>query len=201
VAEQRPDLVVGFSGAPQSGIILSYALRQGPWHQYALSGLPIFVMSKTALPAAPLAAAGVVDRGESLLPPNFGLIPVAGTGTQIQPDGGIRDDDRYDPLQNIVYGPYVPLPLGKYTVTFDLEVTAATGTDVVVCEVADKDGGEILDKVKLDGAALSAATTAHQVSLTFNSTDLADRFEFRVWKQGGAHVLIKSYTLARAGEL
>ena len=196
VAEQRPDLVMGYAGGPISGIILSYALEQGPWHQYALSGLPLYVMSKEALPTELLAAAGVADRGMSLLPPNFGLIIADGAGAAAQPDGGIRDEARYDHMQNIVYGPYVPLPPGKYVITFALEVAAVKNTDIIECDVATADGQKILAK-----AAPAARTGAQEVRLRFDSTDLADRFEFRVSKQGGAQVLIKSYTLTRAEAL
>jgi hypothetical protein len=195
---KTPDVIMGFNGGMGSNELFNLALSQGPWHQYYLSGLPLYIMSKQPLPAELRSMEGVIDTGVSTFPPNFGLTLGRESQAWREPNGAIRDEGNYAHLSFVAFGPYMPLPPGRYTVTFEIEFSAAAAGDLVVCDVATDDGKMFLKQMELTGAALSSSAQPQEVSLTFNATDPADLFEFRVQKQGAVHLLIKSYSLVRA---
>ncbi len=66
VPAQTPDIIVGFKDGPESEILRTYALSRGPWHEYSLSWLPLYILSKQPLPAELFPAEGVNDIGELL---------------------------------------------------------------------------------------------------------------------------------------
>lgn len=60
---QTPDVIVGFKDGPESAAMAAYARPLGPWHQYSLSWLPLYVWSKEPLPAELFPAEGISDEG------------------------------------------------------------------------------------------------------------------------------------------
>lgn len=75
---------------------------------------------------------------------------------------------------HLIFGPYRDLPIGTYTVMFDLSVTS-TDLKSVVVDVASQKHGE-LDYIKTPLAKLST----NQPTLKFRCDDANDMFEFRV---------------------
>ena len=201
ISAPAPDILVGFMGRYTYGQMLAWAGTQGPWHEYLLPGLWIYVLSKKPLPSELILADGATDLGVAGTMPNVGLAPHPGSEARREGNGGIRDDQNYDTLQEIVDGAMSAFPPGRYTLTLEVEMTSAAAADLIVCDVTTEHDPLALAKPEWAGAAYRASANPGKISLTLNCSSPADHFKIRVAKQGGAHLLIKSYTLARVGEL
>jgi len=114
-------------------------------------------------------------------------------------DGSFTDDRPRAQPAILIYGPYLPLPAGRYTARFTLRTADAAPTDQLVLDVAIRHGAEVVGKVKLSGSQLPAGGAEKSYTVTFTSAGPEQSYEFRVWKTGKVKLTIQALTLEKSG--
>lgn len=99
----------------------------------------------------------------------------------------------------LAFGPYLPLPAGRYRATVHLVGDRAEGRIGKVDAVADV-GRAVLAEQPIDGAAFSAMTGQREVMLDFDLPRPVRDLELRVFVEEGASLALKGYEiLPRSG--
>jgi hypothetical protein len=118
-------------------------------------------------------------------------------GATLNADGSIMDEPPRPQHTPIIYGPYLHLPAGHYRVTYVLMAGEVADADFMICDVAIRQGGQILAKKEIPGSLLVGRTTTSTITLTFDCPGPQEACEFRVWKSGGAKLVLRALTLEK----
>jgi SAM-dependent methyltransferase len=113
-------------------------------------------------------------------------------GKEVLKEGGVwLDSQSRDGM--LMFGPYMPLPAGDYSVRFSLlfpEPLSAAGRDAATCEVVSGNDGAVLASIGIR-ASKSDSGTVREVKLDFSLDRTVFGMQFRVIAKQGIHMLAR----------
>jgi len=81
--------------------------------------------------------------------------------------------------QPIWYGPYITLPPGLFNITFQLETSNNSQSNVLTLDISNNSGKSVLFSIYVKGSEFSSINTWQNITITFNNTNFLSGVEFR----------------------
>jgi uncharacterized membrane protein len=98
----------------------------------------------------------------------------------------------------LVYGPYIILTKGNYSVTYQLRADTTEKGAIAILDVVNEYGSNIYSRKILSGFEMRD-NKWHNITLYFNINDyIAHQIEFRVYSLGNSNLEFKGYKIERA---
>lgn len=97
----------------------------------------------------------------------------------------------------VLYGPYVPLPLGYYDVIFSVKITGYNSSNVAIFDVCDDWGNQILTSKVLNSSNVVLGKWMN-VSIPLYVEKLRTKMEFRVFTEGSADIFCEKVTVKKS---
>lgn len=96
----------------------------------------------------------------------------------------------------VIYGPYIALPVGEYTVNFTIRVTSYNSSEVATFDACDELGEYIMNSITLNTSNIELNKWT-QVSLPIQVEKLRTKIEFRIFTSGTSDFYCEKLTVTR----